>query len=154
MKLSTRARYGTKAMLDLAINYGGRPVLLKSVADRQGIPGSYLENIMTSLVASGLVQSTRGKRGGFMLAKRPAEIRLSQIVQTVEGSLTLANCVENSAACRSTRSCVVREVWHGLRGAMFSYLDDITLAELASRQMKLDTGKRSKIAGGKSTGVS
>ncbi len=149
MKLSTRARYGTKAMIDLALNVAGKPVLLKNVARRQGVPGSYLENIMTSLVGAGLVQSVRGKKGGFMLARDASEIRLSQILHTVEGSLALVNCVENSAACRSTRSCVVREVWDGLRGAIFSYLDDITLAELASKQRNLDTGKKSKLPRGK-----
>ncbi len=138
MKLSTRARYGTKAMIDLAMNSDGQPVLLKNVARRQGVPGSYLENIMTSLVTAGLVQSMRGKKGGFMLARDASEIRLSQILQTVEGSLALTNCVLNESSCRRTGKCVVRDVWDGLGGKMFDYLDEITLAELAARQKRLD----------------
>lgn len=138
MKLSTRARYGLRAMLDLAANAGPAPVMLKNIARRQETPGRYLENIMTSLVAAGLVRSVRGQRGGFSLARPAAEIRLSQIVQAAEGKLILARCLESSRACNRTGACAIRDVWEGLKQAMLSYLDGITLESLAHRQKKLD----------------
>ena len=138
MKLSTRARYGLRAMLDLASNPGPEPVILRSIARRQETPGRYLENIMTSLVAAGLVRSVRGQKGGFSLARPAAEIRLSQIVQAAEGQLTVARCLEGRHSCNRTEACAIKDVWEGLKGAMLSYLDGITLESLANRQKRLD----------------
>ena len=126
-------------MLDLAMHAGAGPVMLRSIAKRQGVSGRYLENIMTTLVAGGLIHCTRGQGGGFSLAKPASQIRLSQIVQSAEGALILANCIDNAAGCKRTRSCALRGVWNGLKGAMFSYLDGITLEAVATKQESLDT---------------
>ena len=141
MKLSTRARYGLKAMLDLAMHPGNGPIMLKNIARRQDVSGRYLENIMTSLVAAGLVRSTRGQKGGFALARPAGDIRLSEIVQTAEGKLSLASCLDGPRGCNRSTDCAIRCVWEGLKGAMLSYLDGITLESLASRQGNLDAGK-------------
>jgi len=141
MKLSTRARYGLKAMVDLAMHTGNGPIMLKNIARRQDISGRYLENIMTPLVAAGLVRSTRGQKGGFALARPAADIRLGQIIQTAEGKLSLANCLDGPRGCSRSPDCAIRDVWEGLKGAMLSYLDGITLETLAARQRKLDVRK-------------
>ncbi len=148
MKLTTRARYGLQAMLDLAMHTGNGPVMLRNIAKRQGISGRYLENIMVHLVAGGLIRSTRGQGGGFALARPAADIRLSQIIQTAEGTLSLASCIDNAAGCSRTHRCAIRGVWSGLKGAMFSYLDSITLAAVAAKQTALDRPPATRGTGG------
>jgi len=134
MRLSTRGRYGARAMLDLALHYGKNPVLLKDIARRQEISERYLENIMRTLVSSGLVQSMRGQQGGFRLAKPPEEIRLSQVIQVVEGPLAPAQCVDNPQLCNRTAICITRDIWERLKKAMFEVLDSITLQDMVKMQ--------------------
>lgn len=134
MKLSTKGRYATRAMLDLAIHSNGRAVLLKDIAKRQEISERYLENIMRALVSNGLVNSVKGRNGGFGLAKNPSEINLSQIINAVEGSISPVFCVDNPQLCDKSEICFPREVWEQMRKAMFEVLDSITLREMADRQ--------------------
>jgi Rrf2 family cysteine metabolism transcriptional repressor len=130
MKMSTRSRYAARAMLDLAANYGNGPTLLREVASRQGVSEKYLERIMTAQVAAGTALSQRGQNGGFSLARRPEQIRLSQVVQVAEGSLAPAPCVDNSAHCQRADSCVTRDIWQRVHRAVLGVLDDITLADM------------------------
>jgi Rrf2 family cysteine metabolism transcriptional repressor len=89
MKLSTRARYGTKALLELSLRWGKGPVLLKDIAQRQEIPLQYLEQLIRPLIRAGIIKTTRGARGGISLIKPPGEIILSEVVQLLEGSVVL-----------------------------------------------------------------
>ena len=142
MKLSTRGRYGTRAMLDLAMHNGERIVLLKDIAKRQDISERYLENIMRILVSNGLVTSIQGRSGGFNLAKEPGDIKLSQIIQAVEGSISPVSCVDNPKSCKRTKACVTREIWGKLKKAMFDVLDSITLEDMVKMQKdKVKEGK-------------
>ena len=129
MKLSTKGRYGARAMLDLALNSSRAPVLLKDIAKRQNISLRYLENIMLALVTAGVATSTRGKQGGFQLARPPERIRLSAIISAVEGPL-IADCVENSASCKRSSFCVTNEIWKKMRDAMLEVLDSVTLKDM------------------------
>jgi len=133
MKLSTRGRYGTRAMLELAIRYGAGQVLLKDVASRQDIPVSYLENLMGALRAAGLVATVRGMHGGYYLAKPPSEIRLSQIIAALEGSVAPVECVDDPKRCRRSESCVARDVWSEVKQAIEGVLESITLEDLVRR---------------------
>jgi len=133
MKLSTRGRYGTRAMLELALRYGKGPVLLKDVASQQDIPVSYLENLMGALRAAGLVSTVRGMHGGYYLAKPPSEIRLSQIVAALEGSMAPVECVDDPKSCRRAESCVARDIWSEVKQAIEGVLESTTLEELARR---------------------
>ena len=133
MKLSTRGRYGTRAMLELAIRYGAGQVLLKDVASRQDIPVSYLENLMGALRAAGLVATVRGMHGGYYLAKPPSEIRLSQIIAALEGSVAPVECVDDPKHCRRAESCVARDVWSEVKQAIEGVLESITLEDLVRR---------------------
>lgn len=134
MKLSTRGRYGTRAMLDLAMHNGEHAVLLKDIARRQDISERYLENIMRILVSNGLVTSVQGRNGGFGLAKKPGEIKLSRIIQAVEGSISPVFCVDNPTLCRRTSDCVACAVWRKLKKAVFDVLDSITLDDMLKMQ--------------------
>lgn len=134
MKLSTKGRYATRAMLDLAINQGEGQVLLKDIAQRQEISLSYLEHLVTPLIAGGLIRSTRGARGGVSLARSPEKIKLSEIIQLLEGSLAPVECVNNPELCSRSELCVARDVWTELKKAMNGVLESTTLQDLVERQ--------------------
>jgi Rrf2 family protein len=133
MRLSTKGRYAARAMLELAIHYAGGPVRLNEIAGRQEISVRYLEQMMTMLVASGLVNSMKGKRGGFSLAKPPDQIRLSEVVQAVEGSLAPVACVDDASVCRRIDLCVTHEIWARLKDVMLEMLSSITLEDMVKR---------------------
>lgn len=134
MKLSTKGRYATRAILDLAINQGEGPILLKEIAQRQQISLSYLEHLITPLIAGGLIRSTRGAKGGVSLAKPPEEIKLIEVIQLLEGSLAPVECVNNPKLCPRSELCVTRDVWTELKNAMTGVLESTTLQDLVDRQ--------------------
>ena len=134
MKISTKSRYGIKAMLDLALHYKQGPTFVKDVAKRQKVSGRYLENLLTSLKVAGLVRSTRGTGGGFTLAKSPSQIRLSEIIQAMEGSLALVECVDTPEVCSDATLCVSRDVWVEMKRAMSGILESKTLQDLVEQQ--------------------
>ncbi|MCJ7652445.1 MAG: Rrf2 family transcriptional regulator [Actinobacteria bacterium] len=133
MKFSTRARYGMRAMLDLAVNGEGELVLLKEIAERQGISKRYLEHMMTLLRNKGLVVAERGARGGYRLARRPEEIRLDEIFTALEGEIAPVECVRDVSICDRAGGCVVRDLWCDMTRAMKGVLAGETLADLRRR---------------------
>jgi Rrf2 family cysteine metabolism transcriptional repressor len=136
MKLSTRGRYAPRAMLDLALNHGKGPMPLKNISRKQEISEKYLGNIMIALLSAGLVQSTRGSRGGFSLAKLPKEIKLSQIIQAVEGSISLVACVDNPKLCKRVGACVTHDIWEKAKKAMLEVFDSLTLEDMVKMHKK------------------
>jgi len=134
MKLSTRGRYGLRALLDLAVHQGEGMVLLKDIARRQEVSLPYLEHLITPLIAGGLVKSTRGARGGVLLVKPPAEVKLTEVVQLLEGSIAPVDCVNDPRVCSRSASCVTRDVWMQIMDAMIQVLDSTTLQDLVERQ--------------------
>lgn len=134
MKLSTKARYGTRAMMDLAMHYSEEPVQLKDIARRQRISLSYLEHLVTPLIATGLVKSTRGARGGIVLTRPPEMIRLNEIVHVLEGPLAIVDCLRGGADCPRSGTCATQDVWGELKLAMDNILAATTLRDLAERQ--------------------
>jgi len=138
MKLSTKGRYGTRAMLDLAIHYGEGPILLKDIAKRQQISERYLEQLVLSLKAGGLLKSVRGAKGGFILAKAPSEIKLIDIVQTLEGTICPVACVDDPNSCSRVDQCVTRDIWGELGQAITQVLDSKTLSDLTRQQKEKD----------------
>jgi len=130
MKLSTKGRYAIRAMFDLALQPREGPTLLKDISKRQGISNMYLEQLFTRLQASGMVRSIRGSRGGFLLIKSPSEISLLDILQTMEGSTALVECVDNAALCPRANSCVTRKAWVKTKEAMDEVLESTTLQDL------------------------
>jgi len=133
MKLSTRGRYGLRALLDLAVHQGEGMVLLKDIARRQEVSLPYLEHLITPLIAGGLVKSTRGARGGVLLRKQPAEVRLTEVVQLLEGSIAPVDCVNDPRVCSRSASCVTRDIWIQIKDAMIQVLDSTTLQDLVER---------------------
>lgn len=136
MKLSTKGRYGVRAMLDLALNYGKGPIFLKDIAKRQEISFRYLEQLIIPLKASGLIKSSRGSKGGYELARPPWEIKLSEIIYVLEGSLAPVECVNYPQKCHRSINCVTREVWIELYNSIKSNLESTTLQELINLYFK------------------
>jgi len=134
MKLSTRGRYGTRVLLDLALRSGKEPVPLKDIARRQQISLLYLEHLIAPLVAAGMIKSTRGARGGVRLARSPQEIRLSEVIGLLEGSIVAVGCIGDLDACPRSELCVTRDIWSELKKAMDGVLESITLQDLVERQ--------------------
>ena len=135
MKLSTRARYGTRMLLDLALQ-PGKPVALKDIAQRQQISLPYLERLIAPLIGRHIIRSARGVRGGVWLARPPEEITLSEVVQLLEGSITPAECVDNPGVCMRSKFCVTRDIWGELKQAMEGVLGSTTLQDLVERQKR------------------
>jgi Rrf2 family protein len=133
MKISTKGRYATRAMFDLAQHYGDGPVVLSDVAKRQEISEQYLEHLIGPLKNTGLVRSIRGASGGFLLAKPPSEIKISQIIQAVEGPTGITDCVDDPESCPRAVNCPTRDVWAQATAAIDSVFSSITLADLVKR---------------------
>ncbi|MEJ5377299.1 MAG: Rrf2 family transcriptional regulator [bacterium] len=130
MRLSTRGRYGARFMLDLAIHQGQGPVLLKDLAQRQNLSVKYLEQLVGPLRKAGLVKSKRGVKGGFQLSRAPEEIKMLEIVEAVEGSLSLVECVAHPRGCPRSEECATKEVWGKAADAVREVLAGITLADM------------------------
>lgn len=142
MKLSTRARYGTRALLDLALHSGEGAVLLKDIARRQEFSLSYLQHLITPLIAAGIIKSTRGARGGILLLKPPAEIKLSEVLQLLEGSIAPVDCVNNPKICPRSDLCVTRDIWGEMEKVMNAVLESTTLQDLVERQKRKERPKK------------
>jgi len=141
MKISTRGRYATRALLDLALHQGEEPVLLKDIAQRQQISLQYLEHLITPLIARGIVRSARGPRGGVWLTKPPEEIRLSEVIQLFEGSMAPVACVDTPELCARSEFCVTRDVWSEMKRAIDDILESTTLQNLIERRKRKEQTK-------------
>ena len=130
MKLSTRSRYGTRLMLDMAQNYQNGPLHLTSIAHRQGISVKYLEQIIIPLKKAHYVTSVRGPKGGHVLARPPEEITVGEIVALLEDGVNLVECSERPDSCGRAENCITRHIWQEAAQAMFAKLNSITLADL------------------------
>ncbi|OGN91150.1 MAG: hypothetical protein A2158_05455 [Chloroflexi bacterium RBG_13_46_14] len=141
MKLSTKARYGTRALLEIALHEGNSLIQLKDVAENQQISLPYLEQLMRPLVAGGYVISTTGPKGGVLLARNPSDIKMIDIIQLYEGSIALVSCVDKPDLCDRSSSCVTRDLWSELKDVMCGVLGSKTLQDLVNRQKEKDESK-------------
>ena len=133
MKLSTRTRYGLRAILELAENYGQGPLRLRIIAERQEISVKYLEQLMAVLKSAGIVRSLRGPNGGYVLAKSPNEIRVSDCFNCLEGPVITSECVGNSSFCHRATDCIARGLWIDVQNTVTELLRSITLQSLIDR---------------------
>jgi Rrf2 family transcriptional regulator, cysteine metabolism repressor len=138
IKLSTKGRYGTRIMLELALHHGKGPLLLKEIAKNQEVSVGYLEQIMPSLKSKGLVRANRGAHGGYFLAKDPSDILMKDIVSALEGELFLAECISNPKVCQRYPRCAARDFWKELNYEMSRFLESRSLQDLLDRQQEKD----------------
>ncbi|MBQ2661883.1 MAG: Rrf2 family transcriptional regulator [Clostridia bacterium] len=132
-KVSTRGKYGIKAMAELALNYGKGVVSASCLAQKQGISEAYLEQLMSLLKKEGLVESIRGAGGGYMLTREPQQINIGDILFALEGNTSVADCVGRcgeSSSCSNTSSCITRPLWLKLQSSIDEVLNTTTLADI------------------------
>lgn len=138
MRVSTKGRYGTRAMIDLALHYTNSPILVKDIARRQCISERYLEQLLLSLKVAGFVKAVRGAHGGFTLSRPPAQIKLNSIINALEGSISPVDCVDSPDLYPQASGCAMHDIWLEVGKAMNKVLESITLKELVERQAKKD----------------
>jgi Rrf2 family protein len=137
MKLSTRSRYGTRMMVDLAEHYDEGPVHIGDISKRQDISVKYLEQLIIPLKKGEFIKSIRGPKGGHMLAKSPEKITIGEIVRLLEGGIDLTGCVGNPDECRRSSGCPTRSVWEEASKAMYDKLNSVTLKEMLDKRQSV-----------------
>lgn len=144
IRLSTKGRYGTRLMLNLARHYGAgnEAVILKSIAEDERISIRYLEQIIIPLKINRLVKSIRGAGGGYTLARKPEDIKLSEILRALEGNCCLVECIEDEAFCEYTDTCPTFEIWKRATALLKDYFDGITLKDALAMAEKKDKKER------------
>jgi len=137
MRLSTRSRYGVRLMLALAENRQKKPVFLKDIASSEEISEKYLSQIIIPLKGKGLVTTFRGAHGGYLLSRPASEISLREIIEPLEGDLSLVDCVGNPGVCDRSNACASREVWDEMSLLLLNFLDTFTLEDLIKKSGKI-----------------
>jgi Rrf2 family protein len=131
MKISTKVRYATRAMLELSLHIEDKPLFIDAIAKSQDLSKKYLETLLNTLKKSGLVVSVRGKGGGYRLNKKPEDITVKDIYIAMEGKHSLIDCIsEKSRGCERSPRCVTIDLWEEVSDAVFGILEKFTLADL------------------------
>ena len=133
MRVTTKMRYGTRAMVDLAVNHGLGPQSASQIAANQEVSPKYLESILGMLQKAGLVRAILGPQGGYELARPPGEINLRMVFDVLEGAKGLVACTSDPTVCDRYSGCVTQEVWAAMFGACMELLEDTTLEDLGRR---------------------
>lgn len=137
MKISTKGRYGLRAMVDLAQKSVSDHVPLKSIAENQNISEGYLEHVFSTLKKAGLVKSIKGPQGGYILASEPSSITVGDVLRVLEGDLTLVDDSSNSDGNNPVERCIKLNVWDKIDQCINSIVDEITLEDLVSEYKKM-----------------
>jgi Rrf2 family protein len=147
MKLSTKGRYGLRAVLDLAVHEDEEAVALSQIAERQGISMNYLEQLIAKLKKAGIVKGIRGAQGGYKLAVPVEEISVGDILRALEGNLDPVDCSEvnkGDSSCSNADQCVTKYVWKRISDSINDAVDGIKLSELVdeSKRVQADSGTK------------
>jgi Rrf2 family protein len=136
MKLSTRGRYGARAMLDIALHNLEGKSKLHDIANRQEVSPKYLDHILASLRKADLIKNVRGRYGGYLLTRPAAQINLREVIQATEGSLAPVECVDKPEICSRNPICPATDVWKKLKEVIEETLESITIKDLVEMQKK------------------
>jgi len=136
VKLSTKGRYASRLMLELALNYGRGPMQLKDIAEKQDISEKYLGHLVPALKTAGLINANRGAHGGYSLTKSPRKISLKDVVLAAEGNLDLVECLKSPESCSRVAICVTRDIWGDLTKKMINILDLTSLEDMVRKYRK------------------
>lgn len=142
MKLSTKGRYGVKAMVDLAINYGEEPVSIKSISERQKISEYYLEQLFSPLRKADIIKSVRGAQGGYVLSRPPEEITVAEVINVLEGPIEISQCLDEDS-CSNIDNCATRLLWARIKESIDSVLKSTTLKDIVNdyNNININLGK-------------
>ncbi len=132
MRMSTKAQYAVRALVSLNLTSNGQPVSIKDIAEREKISLNYLEQLFVKLRRGGIVNSVRGPGGGYVLARSAADIRIDQIIDTVEEALMPLSCMSADGSCNCENECTTQSVWQGLGNQIRNFLASMTLEDLTN----------------------
>ena len=126
--------YGVRALVELAHRYGEGPVQSAVIAQRQSIPEPYLDQLLTTLRRAGFIRSVRGPQGGHALIRDPHDLKLSEVIAALEGSLAPIACLDDPGGCRTTAVCSLKPVWQEIEAATIRVLESVTISDIAERE--------------------
>jgi len=132
MRMSTKAQYAVRALVSLNMICEGRPVSIKEISEREKISLNYLEQLFVKLRRGGIVNSVRGPGGGYLLARPAADIRIDQVVDTVEEALMPLSCMNTDGSCGCGSECITQSIWQGLGHQIRNFLASVTLEDLTN----------------------
>jgi Rrf2 family protein len=138
MRLSTRSRYGTRLILELALKYNQGPVYLKEISTSQKLSLKYLGQLIIPLKIAGIIKSSRGAHGGYYLAKSPESIKMSEVIRALEGPVYLVECLENPDVCERQKNCATRFFWNEINDVLHKTLEDMTIGDMVNKYHKLN----------------
>jgi len=138
LKVSTKGRYGLRAMIELAKNKNSGAIPLRVISEKQNISEQYLEQLFVNLRNSGLVKSVRGASGGYLLKRPPSEITVEEILISLEGPLNIVDCIADESLCDFSDKCATHDLWVELKEIIVDYISNITLEDLKQRAIKLE----------------
>jgi len=141
MKFNTKTRYGIRTMIELAMHWQGEGVFQKEISERQDISFKYLDQLISSLKASGLIENADGRMSGYVLTKEPGNINIYDIYKAFEPELTIVDCLAEGGTCTRSGECAAKEFWDGLNKLIIDYLEDTKLDKLAQKQKKMNEDK-------------
>ena len=142
MKLSTKGRYGVKAMVELAINYGGAPLSIKTISKRQNISEYYLEQLFSPLRKAKLITSIRGAQGGYVLSREPKDITVAEIMYVLEGPIEIAECIDG-VSCNNLDCCATRLLWAKIKNSIDDVMKSVTLQDIVNDYERIKTNNES-----------
>jgi Rrf2 family transcriptional regulator, cysteine metabolism repressor len=131
MKLSTKGRYGVKALVDLALQYGSGPVNIKSISERQNISEYYLEQLFSTLRKAGIIKSIRGAQGGYILNRLPKDITIEEIINVLEGPVEISTCLTDES-CENINECATRLLWKRIKDSIDNVMSTTTLEDIVN----------------------
>jgi Rrf2 family protein len=139
MRLTTKGRYGVRAMVVLASYYGKGPISVRYISEREDLSTDYIEQLFIKLRKRGLIKSIRGSRGGFLLARPPSKIKIGDIIRSIEEPIALPPCIEDWEKCRTCpryKGCTIRRLWERMGNRIIGVLDSTTLKDLCPEKGK------------------
>lgn len=147
MRLSTKSRYGLRAIFDIAYHSGGLPTQIKEISKRQGVTPRYLEQIFQKLKEAGLIKSIRGPKGGYYLAREPEKISVADVIRAVEETIDPVFCanqfrMKNKKKCRRGKNCVARVIWQEAGKLLREYFSSVSIAQMCQRAQEMGIEKQ------------
>ena len=148
MRVSTKVRYGTRILVEIAAHSSNAPLALKEIANRQDVSLNYAKHIIGPLVAAGFVRTERGSRGGVVLARPAEDITLSAVVGAILGTTAPTACVDDAATCPRSPDCVTRDVWCRIQTAVEEVLEGTTIADLVQQRRQAEGNTAGAVSAG------
>lgn len=134
MKLSTRSRYGTRLLTEIARQPAGKPITANEIANRTGVSVKYLEHLISHLNKQGVLESIRGPKGGQILVRDPKSLSVGDVVRLLENDISLVQCIDDPDCCEKSATCKARAIWRDARDAMLKSLDRTSIYDLAVQE--------------------